>query len=508
MAALELYSTPLHTDGNIKAYWRFEGNSNADTGGVNGTDTNATYSSTSGQFGQYASLANNAKIVFNSAIGSFGTADFTVTFWFKGSTNGPYYDTLVSADNASGSGNFWNIRRNYTNNWLEFIVGNGAGNSVTGAANVFNNAWHMITAVRSNSAGLILYVDGTQDGINSTGNSTSAGGSYNAQLNIDAGNNFQAAGKYDDLAFFTRALSSTEVSNLYNGTWSTAFTRSLSDSIGVGASRSTTIGRVYGAVRSPSDSIASAASRTATIGRVSAYGRALSASVMVAASRLATVAGAKGFMRALSDSVMNAQSRLTTLTRGVAAYGRTLSDSVSVAASRLATITRATTYGRTLSDSLSNAASRLTTLARSVGFPRAISDSLMTAAGRLDSLGRGVMGYARALSDSVSVGAGRLGVLSRSVGFVRGISDSVMNAASRTATLARSQGFTRGVSDSLMYARGRFVTMKAMLNGVFVQFSKKFIKQNTTFTDKLSKQNTTFTDKLTKQNTSFDTKYS
>ncbi|MEK7174285.1 MAG: hypothetical protein AAB759_01355, partial [Patescibacteria group bacterium] len=51
-AASELYSTSFFSDSNLLNYYRFEGNSNDSKGSNNGTDTNISYSSSYGKFGQ------------------------------------------------------------------------------------------------------------------------------------------------------------------------------------------------------------------------------------------------------------------------------------------------------------------------------------------------------------------------------------------------------------------------------------------------------------------------
>lgn len=109
----------------------------------------------------------------------------------------------------------------------------------------------------------------------------------------------------------------------------TNFTRSPSDSIMNGASRTTTVARLVSFFRALSDSVMNAASRFALVGK--GYARNLSDSIMNAVSRFATLVGIQhspvAYVRALSDSIMNGANRFTTLAMS---YFRTAQKSAAV----------------------------------------------------------------------------------------------------------------------------------------------------------------------------------
>lgn len=193
--------------------------------------------------------------------------------------------------------------------------------------------------------------------------------------------------------------------------------------------------------------------------------------------------------------------RLAALTRLFAAL-RSPADSIMNAVSRFATLTTLGAYFRSEADSIMNAASRLATLAK--GLARSLSDSLMNADARLATVSR-LYAAIRSPSDSIMNGASRTAALTK--GLVKSMSDSIMNAASRLSTVARVRGAIALLSDSIMNAKGRLATMKALVNGLFIQFTNKFLKQNTSFSDKFTPQGTTFSDKYTKQNTDFENKF-
>ncbi len=67
------------------------------------------------------------------------------------------------------------------------------------------------------------------------------------------------------------------------------------------------------ATRTPSDSILNGASRSTTVARAGTFARTVSLSIMNNASRLATISGVKTFIRALSQSLMNASGRFASM---------------------------------------------------------------------------------------------------------------------------------------------------------------------------------------------------
>jgi hypothetical protein len=188
--------------------------------------------------------------------------------------------------------------------------------------------------------------------------------------------------------------------------------------------------------------------------------------------------------------------------RIAAAFSKTMSDAIMNAAGtpRLATIARLAAFTRKPADSIMNSVARLATLNK--GLARKMSDSIMNGAARLATVAKG---FGKSLSDSIMNGAGRSATLSRIVSFNRAMSDTFSYAASRLATLAK--GTIVMMSDSIMNAKGRLTTIKAFVNGLLIQFSNKFVKQNTTYSDKLTHQGTTFSDKYQKQATDFENKF-
>ncbi len=87
-STLGLYATSLFSDPNLYSYYRFEGNSNDAKGSHNGTDSNITYGTPYGKFGQGASFNGSTSHI--TATSSFsGNPAISVSAWV--------YPTSVSA---------------------------------------------------------------------------------------------------------------------------------------------------------------------------------------------------------------------------------------------------------------------------------------------------------------------------------------------------------------------------------------------------------------------------
>lgn len=225
MAAIELFSTPLFSDANISWYSRFEDNSVDEIGTNDGVDTDITYNASYGKFNKGASFnGSTSKIVTGSNCGITGNAAFTLSCWVY------FSDVTTDYIGIMGIGNF-DIAFHAAgmliglNNGSIGIGFAGANNYLTAASTVTTGQWYHVVITKT--AGAInttthIYVNGSEvanDGSPSTGTPDIADHA------IEIGGITYAAkfsGYIDDPAIFTRALTATEVSNLYTGTWPAA----------------------------------------------------------------------------------------------------------------------------------------------------------------------------------------------------------------------------------------------------------------------------------------------
>jgi Concanavalin A-like lectin/glucanases superfamily len=188
--------TSYYTTGNNQAY----------AGDFNGTD--------------------DAVVLTNFTGGGFKT--FTVAFWVKTTntaTNGTYWQrpTLFGKASSGGASGDFGIVTN--NGYIGFWTGlnSGGDNSYLSASTKVNNGnWHFI-AVSNDGASSTLYVDGAALGNLATGlalDSTEAFaiGARNDTTGIcKYAANCYDSGSIQDVLFYSRALSSSEINTLYSG---------------------------------------------------------------------------------------------------------------------------------------------------------------------------------------------------------------------------------------------------------------------------------------------------
>jgi hypothetical protein len=204
---------------DIVAYFKFDAdNSNdATTNGYNGTDSNMTYGSSYGKINDGASFnGSNSKISLPSGIYSLGngTGPYTINMWVY-VTDLSTAQSLLNFWNGSGGGNNDSTHLIYeTSHQFDFQRGYGASETVLYASTtVAANTWYMVTITYDGSTKTI-YVDGSNVGSQSDTNSAvTASQGY---LGMEQ-NNFYFSGYEDEVGIWSRALTSTEVSNLYNG---------------------------------------------------------------------------------------------------------------------------------------------------------------------------------------------------------------------------------------------------------------------------------------------------
>src|SRR5215469_1415398 len=168
------------------------------------------------------------------------------------------------------------------------------------------------------------------------------------------------------------------------------------------------------------------------------------------------------------------------------------------------TVSKLVSFFRSVSATIMNSASRFAVL--NVGLVKKLTDSIMNATGRLATVTR-VRAVVRVLSDTIMNAASRFASLTSIAAHFQSMTDSVMNGASRFATVTGLRTAYAYLSDAMMIAKGRYDKMKAMVNGLFIQFMNRFSSQGTSFSDKYTQQGTTFSDKYSKQNTEFEDKF-
>lgn len=207
---------------NLVAYWKFDEN----------TGTSAADATGNGNTGTLVGSPSWVAGKINSAVSYNGTSQYTQTG--SGSSYAGLFPSAISMCAWVSYPNFSNYQRTLTletnstdyNVWLQAnktsaTVQFGAGGSSykTGTTALSTNTWYFICGVTDyTQAGTHIYVNGVDDGGTFTG--TPSYNATNAYLDVGAllstGTRYYGAATIDEVGVWSRALTSTEVTQLYN----------------------------------------------------------------------------------------------------------------------------------------------------------------------------------------------------------------------------------------------------------------------------------------------------
>jgi hypothetical protein len=196
------------------AYWRFENNSNDETGNSNGIEVgNVTY--VPGQVGYAFESDEDGTDYINlgSNVGYEGASGITVSFWAKHTTGSSGNEDIIS-DYSGGDVNVFEV--NYGGNELiSCKVFDNSGTSVYADMDALmrNTNWHHYVCVY-NQTQAYMFFDGTRQAITpaAAGNLQST----SSILRIGSGDSGGWNGLIDEVIIYDRALNDTEVLQIYN----------------------------------------------------------------------------------------------------------------------------------------------------------------------------------------------------------------------------------------------------------------------------------------------------
>jgi len=159
--------------------------------------------------------------------------DFSASVWVK--TTSTSNGRILFKKNATGTtrGFFLSTYTSGNDHVVKFQVGDGttyidtvSSNSV----NITDGNWHHVVAVRTHSAAPKVYIDGALSGTGTSDSYDLTTTSTNAlHVGCDVNHNYKFTGSLDDLIIFNRALTATEVDNLYDRGMQEEYTREMSN---------------------------------------------------------------------------------------------------------------------------------------------------------------------------------------------------------------------------------------------------------------------------------------
>jgi hypothetical protein len=208
---------------NIVAYYKFDSdNSNDSVSSNNGTDTAMIYNSSAGKINDGASFNGSTSIIsLPSGVYTLFSAksSFSINCWIQlqNYTNQySIFSTNTSVGNFSSTGGYFFV--DPTTGTLDFYRGDGSGtDEITSSSAVGTNVWTMVS-ITSDGSNLNLYVNGNSAATAITMTKTSptqqvgvVGSEYFNGTNNDFWPRY-----IDELGFWSRALSPSEITQLYN----------------------------------------------------------------------------------------------------------------------------------------------------------------------------------------------------------------------------------------------------------------------------------------------------
>ncbi|RLC33225.1 hypothetical protein DRH14_05240, partial [Candidatus Shapirobacteria bacterium] len=146
-----------------------------------------------------------------------GTGDFTLAFWFKTSTSERQTFFHLSSSKTGDAGSLW-VRTEPTNSRIRALIDGGSTyEDVVSTSDKIDGNWHHVVFLRD-SGTTYLYIDGLEIDSASSSLSISRNGTDKEYIGcLDGTANFMD-GQIDEVMFWDRALTSTEIANMYAST--------------------------------------------------------------------------------------------------------------------------------------------------------------------------------------------------------------------------------------------------------------------------------------------------
>lgn len=221
----QISDTTLISDGNLDAYWKFEDNSLDETANnADGTDTNISY--VTGKFGKSADFTNSpstSKIALPDQASLEPSGSYSIGGWFKTTGTGARFCFASFSANPNVAGFRFNITAAGEILWRHgnntgTIQGTHFNDVLSSGATARDGDWHLIICVYNGST-MKIYFDNSEVGSESWSTAAAwAATSYNYICGTsDDGVGFAGYdGEVDDMFLFSKALSSTEMDEIWN----------------------------------------------------------------------------------------------------------------------------------------------------------------------------------------------------------------------------------------------------------------------------------------------------
>lgn len=209
----------------LVAYYKLDGNSNDAHGSNNGTDTNITYGTSYGKIGEGALLAGNSRALIPSQSVFNLQSAFSLFAWVKLSSYGKgtsYFGGIITKDNVTTNNRcfLFGVRGpadGGNTGKLRFTYNIPPDTSVLSTSTVPLNEWALVGIV-SNQTTYTFYINGVASGSGSTNITPAYQGTASLSLGYSENTTYVEGmrGSLDEVGIWSRALTSDEITQLYN----------------------------------------------------------------------------------------------------------------------------------------------------------------------------------------------------------------------------------------------------------------------------------------------------
>lgn len=200
---------------NLVSYWKLDESSGnaADSVGSNTMTNSGTVSFAAGKINNAATFDGTNYLSKSSQVGlPTLTSSFSMQAWVNFTATNSRSKGIFSGD---GDWSGFLADSGQSNGKVQFGFYNGSSFYRKYSSSAINDgSWHHVVGVRDRSANTIeLFIDGVSQGTVSTSGDPVKNGSTPAYIGSLAGDNW--IGSIDEVAYWSRALTSTEVEELY-----------------------------------------------------------------------------------------------------------------------------------------------------------------------------------------------------------------------------------------------------------------------------------------------------
>ncbi|MHB9019530.1 MAG: DUF2341 domain-containing protein [Minisyncoccota bacterium] len=217
-------TTAFYNNTGLVGSWHFSDGAGVISSDFSGNNNHGTLvgnpSWVDGKYGNGLTLNGTSQYVNIPASNSLnlGTGDFAISLWFNAPDQTTAYPALVSTQGGWNAGAFA-LRYDNTGYASKVGVYLNPGDPLFASTNTFsNNAWHHVVLTRSGTK-MSLYVDNSLEGTadSSLPVNLGYGGAMRMGWGTWDGANGYFKGTLDEFMVYSRALSISEISDIYNG---------------------------------------------------------------------------------------------------------------------------------------------------------------------------------------------------------------------------------------------------------------------------------------------------